>query len=388
MAGPPTSGGDRLDDLLDLAEHSLIVPSPAPPGRMRFRLLRTIGSFALERLAAVGSRDGGPSAPCRGLPRPRRTRSSRTSGRRSTANGSTAIGRTRPTCGRPRAGRSTRGRDELALRLTGSSWRIWHAFGQVADGRAMTERALAMPDAPTSGSARAWAEGAAGSYAYWQADPAAARRHYEAQVALATAADDEAATADAYFNLGHMLYIEGDAGLHREFVDGVVGRYRDLGDERGMARANWSLAIIAMGLGETDVAAAELTKSLAEFDRLDDRQYHAMTSASLSWTAFAHGDVADGLPSGRRGAGRDAGDARPRDHDHLAARRGADGRHARSLRGRGPAARGLRRAVRPVRGPAAGGPRGVHRRAGPVPGGAGDARTGDLCGASTRTGGG
>ena len=75
----------------------------------------------------------------------------------------------------------------LALRLAGALWRLWHAFGQVADGRQLTEEALAMPEAPTSGSDRAWALAAAGSLAYWQADAATARRHYEAQIEVAEA---------------------------------------------------------------------------------------------------------------------------------------------------------------------------------------------------------
>ena len=76
------------------------------------------------------------------------------------------------------------GEGTLALRLAGSLWRLWHAFGQVADGRQLTEEALAMPEAPTGGSDRAWALAAAGSLAYWQADAATARRHYEAQIRL------------------------------------------------------------------------------------------------------------------------------------------------------------------------------------------------------------
>ena len=38
-------------------------------------------------------------------------------------------------------------------------------------------------------------------------------------------------------------------------------------------------------------AAEYLRNDLVTFERLGDRQYHAMTAASLAWTAFVDGDV-------------------------------------------------------------------------------------------------
>ena len=46
-----------------------------------------------------------------------------------------------------------------------------------------------------------------------------------------------------------------------------------------------------MGAGHFEGAIDFLTASLISFERLDDRQYHAMTTASLGWAAFAGGDV-------------------------------------------------------------------------------------------------
>ncbi len=116
------------------------------------------------------------------------------------------------------------GEGVLALRLTAALWRFWQAFGQVADGRQLAEEALAMPEAPTAGSDRAWALGAAGSLAYWQADTATARRHYQAQIDVAEAAGDEACIADAYFNFGHVAFRPGDdEGLQLAFIDAGRG---------------------------------------------------------------------------------------------------------------------------------------------------------------------
>ena len=291
VAGPGSVGSDRLDDLLDLADQSLIVPMPEVSGRVRFRQLRTIQSFALERLMVSGRE-----------PATRRRHAEaflelalEAQPHLNTSRHVEWIERLAPEQANLRvAVRWTidSGSGELALRLTASLWRLWHAFGQVADGRALAERVLAMPDAPADGADRAWAEAAAGSLAYWQANSAAARRHYEAQVALATGAQDEAAVADGYFNMGHVLFIEhADEAQQRDYVDQVVARFRDLGDERGMARAMWSFAVIDMGRGRVDEAYGRLLACQAEFDRLDDRQYHAMTVGSLGWAAFVAGDV-------------------------------------------------------------------------------------------------
>jgi tetratricopeptide (TPR) repeat protein len=171
----------------------------------------------------------------------------------------------------------------------------------VADGRRLAEEALAIPEAPTSGSDRAWALSAAGSLAYWQADTSTARRHYQSQIEVAEAAGDEACIADAYFNFGHVAFVEEDDDAVRlAFIDAAEERYRRVGDERGAARAAWGRGILAISSGKgiravssgrAEQATNHLRQSLADFERLDDRQYHAMTEASLAWTAFASGDV-------------------------------------------------------------------------------------------------
>ena len=49
--------------------------------------------------------------------------------------------------------------------------------------------------------------------------------------------------------------------------------------------------MLAIDSGAMEEAMDYLGRSLADFERLDDRQYHAMTEASLAWAAFAGGDV-------------------------------------------------------------------------------------------------
>ena len=94
------------------------------------------------------------------------------------------------------------------------------------------------------------------------------------------------------FNLGHVAFIaREDEAIQRRFIDEVIQRYRDLGDERSEARAAWAVGLLDMAAGRGEEATVHLERGLPEFERLDDRQYHAMTLASLGWAWFARGNV-------------------------------------------------------------------------------------------------
>ncbi|HYH93155.1 MAG TPA: hypothetical protein VD763_08355 [Candidatus Saccharimonadales bacterium] len=281
---------DRLDDLLELADHNLIVAVHEAAGRARFRMLRTIQTFALARLA-----DDGNEADVRRrhaeafleLVQVQQTRLN-------TSWHGSVLDRVEPEMANIRAAvrwAIDAEAGELALRLVADLWRFWNAFGLGSEGRRLTEAVLAMPSAAGVSAARSWATGAAGNLAYWQADPESARRWYEEQIELAKATGDEAGVAEGMFNLGHVgIWGDGEAA-HLRFTEEVIQRYRNLGDTRGEARADWARAILAMGAGRVDEATELLEHALPEFERLDDRQYHAMTVASLGWTRFARGDI-------------------------------------------------------------------------------------------------
>ncbi len=82
---------------------------------------------------------------------------------------------------------------------------------------------------------------------------------------MATAAGDEAGVADGYFNLGHVSFIQGDdrgSSSEADIADQVIARFRDLGDERGVARASWAYGVIAMTAGRVDEASDRLARGL------------------------------------------------------------------------------------------------------------------------------
>lgn len=291
--------GDRLDDLLQLADRSLIEPVADPGGRPRFRMLRTIQSFALTKLGSdeADVRRRHATAYLQLL-------RSRLTGLH-TSEHSRILDRIGPDVANVRAAQRwaiEAGEAELALELASVLWRFWNAFGLGAEGRRLTVAALTMPGADVPTPARAWAASAAGSLAYWQADTADARAWYDEQLALARVVDDETCIVDALFNLGHVSFIDReDEAVQIAYMEAVVARYRDLGDVRGLARAGWSRAILALRNGRPAEGAGYLRAAVVEFERLDDRQYLAMSVASLGWAAFVMGDTATATRESIRG---------------------------------------------------------------------------------------
>jgi predicted ATPase/class 3 adenylate cyclase len=290
---------DTLGDIVELAEQSLLARDAGPSDSeraatrvegVRFRMLRTIGSFALERLIAEGR-----EAPVR-----RRhavaflALADEAAVHYGTFEGARWLDRLALDTANLRGAvrwAIDAGDADLALRLVASLWRFWQADGHLSEGRTLTEDALRMPGAAASG-AHVWAVGAAGNIAYWQADTARARTYYEQQLALAEALDDGAAIADAYFNLVHVAFIDRDEPEAQvAAVEEARRRFLQIGDERGAARTRFAMGTIAMGAGRPEEAAEILGDALATFDALGDAQYHAMALASRGWAAFAAGDV-------------------------------------------------------------------------------------------------
>lgn len=282
---------DRLDDVLELADRSLVVPVSDPGGRARFRLLRTIQTYALGRLEADG--DGTAT-------RRRHAEAflalvvAETPGL-GTSRHPAVLDRVGPDIPNLRAAQRwaiETDEGETALWLAARLWRYWNAFGIGVEGRELTDAALALPSAAGQSLARAWAASARGSLAYWQADPATARIWYQEQIDLATAIGDEACIVDGMFNIGHVQFVDPqEIPLRLAAVEELARRYRALGDDHAATRAAWARGILAMADGRPEEAAAYMREAMVQADRYDDRQYHAMSTASLGWATFYLGDI-------------------------------------------------------------------------------------------------
>lgn len=283
------AGPDLLDEVARLADESLVVRDMSATGA-RFRLLRTIQTFALARLAADGDE------------RPTRRRhalaylalAEEAMRHDSTSAGMEWFERLSADHANLRTAvvwAIDAGEVDVALRFVAALWRYWQANGHMSEGRELTERALAMPVADAPSKARMWAVAAAGNIAYWRADVDRARTFYRAELDLARALDDEAGVVDATFNLGYVEFVaSGGTVLMHTTIDEVRARYLDLGDERGVARADWAATNMLLGGGRPEEARTAFEELVRRFEALDDARYEAMASGSLAWANFTLGE--------------------------------------------------------------------------------------------------
>lgn len=293
VIGPDrAAAGDPLDDLLELAEHSLLTRDRPEGQDIRFRLLRTVGDVALTRLRASGR-----ETEVRRRHAEAYLALAREAGRHhATLRQATWMHRLAADDAQLRSAMRwsiDTGAVDLALGFAGALWRYWQTCGLLVEGRELVAAALALPGADVPSTARLWAVAAAGNIAYWQGEAVTAREWYLEQERTARLLEDEAGLGDATFNLAHVEFlIDEDPDRLRAIAMDAERRFATLGDERGLARSRWAFPTLALQEGRPEDARAGLVALRDDFERLGDTQYHAMATASLGWVAFAAGDFA------------------------------------------------------------------------------------------------
>ena len=326
MSASAGDATDRLDDVLELADRSLVVPVSDPGGRARFRLLRTIQTYALGRLAIDGDESDDPSSTRGGIPRaPRRSgaraRHLATPGRPR----SRRTGHPQPAGGAALGDRPRRRRDRPSSR--GATVALLECVRPGRRGPATDRGGTGTPERRRSHApARAWAASALGSLAYWQADPATARIWYQQQIDLATAVGDEACVADGMFNIGHVLFIDprGRATPARPHRGGGPGGIRELGDPR--ARGPRLLGTRDPGDERRPTGRGGQRTCVEPSPRPNGSTTANTTRCPSRASAGRHSPWATSptaISPGDRGTRRVPCDARHRDDDDLAAHRRA-----------------------------------------------------------------
>jgi predicted ATPase/class 3 adenylate cyclase len=166
---------------------------------------------------------------------------------------------------------------ETALRLVAAAWRFWQMRGHLHDARERIAKALVLPDASNHPNARAKALEAAGGVAYWQGDLVSARGFYEEALTLTRQLGDDAAIANAAYNLAFVAETEDTASvalaspLGQALLEESLALHRELSDRRGVAKVLWALGAASSRAGDFHAAEERYRESLAVFRDLDDR---------------------------------------------------------------------------------------------------------------------
>jgi len=320
-------GSDALDRLASLVDKNLLARDNAADGEARFRLLETIREFGLERLDASGQAEDA------------RRRHAEYYLHLAERADPELIGpgqaewRPRLAADAPNLRAAvewslTTGRDDLALRLVGSLGWFWSTWGDVGDGRACIERALAQaapasaawtaaerasavdfepsassssanpdPDAGVGAPTRVTALAAADSYT----------RALLAAAAMGWVYGDRWGIAGARLRLGHMRLHRGDAAGAAPLFDEALALFRALGSDWHAALALHFQNVAARVRGDFARALALSEESVRLFRARGDGVYVARLLVEVAANHLGLGHVeqaerfsAEGLALQRR----------------------------------------------------------------------------------------
>jgi predicted ATPase/DNA-binding SARP family transcriptional activator/Tfp pilus assembly protein PilF len=176
------------------------------------------------------------------------------------------------------------------LRLAGAVWRFWKMRDHFAEGRRWAERVLAV--APDRTAARARLLGGAGYLAADQGDLTGARAFHEEGLAIFREVGDQRGAARALTDLGITAARGGDLAGARAFHEESLALYRALGDRRGTAYALNNLGLALADEEDCPAARAAFEESLSLFRDVGDPRGIAISLTNLGSVVYRQGDAA------------------------------------------------------------------------------------------------
>jgi predicted ATPase/class 3 adenylate cyclase len=271
VAFDPGEDSDALDAVASLVDKSLVRQESELDGEPRFRMLGTIREFATEKLGERGEAEELASRHAAWVLALVEAWAASVFGPDQKA----ILDRYEREHDNIRAVLSravASGQAVVAMQILAACWRFWQMRGYLAEAREQAERVLALPGTTDHPEARGAALEAAGGIAYWQGDILAARAWYAEALELARAAGDEAAIANAIYNMTFTFEMEHeDMVASRALAEEAVAIYRRLGNESGIGRALWGLANSYYFFRDFAGGVAIAREALEIFRRTDDR---------------------------------------------------------------------------------------------------------------------
>lgn len=161
---------------------------------------------------------------------------------------------------------------DASLRLASALFHFWLGRGHLVEGRRWLERALNLPMADTTlrSAAHAKALYAAGVFAVWQGDYAAAQVRLRDSIAIWQELCDIPAQGRAFSWLGSIEMIQNHLGAAEVMFVKNLERWQAVGEERGLARAYERLGYLKIVQGEYAAARPFLEHALALFRQVGD----------------------------------------------------------------------------------------------------------------------
>jgi non-specific serine/threonine protein kinase len=175
---------------------------------------------------------------------------------------------------------------EIGPRLAGALFWFWVFRGEVNEGRAALEAALAV-DGSASPAARATALHACGELAWLSGQYAAARTRLEESAALFRGLGDQRGLAYTLQALPLVM----DTPDARETAAESLRLFEEIGDAWGAAHATFTMGYLALMSGDGDTARAALEDALARWRTMGDEWGSAQVLNYLGDIARAQGDL-------------------------------------------------------------------------------------------------
>ncbi len=292
---------DVLDALGALVDKSLARQEELPDGTPRFAMLETIREYAEERLAErAEEREALRRTHAEHFARRAEDAATRifTDDQKAALDGAE---REHDNLRAALSWATMEGEAALAVRMLAATWRMWQMRGFLAEGEDRASRVLEIPGLDERPAELAVALEAAGGLAYWRGDMELARERYERALAIEREIGDDAAVANALYNVS-MSFTTGEDAVPMRIPSDILNSaqeavtiYRRIGDRAGEGKALWALLDMEVLQLNADAADRLGAECLRIFTESGDR-------FMLAWTEFMLG-LNDNL-RGERTSGR------------------------------------------------------------------------------------
>ncbi|HEX9609907.1 MAG TPA: adenylate/guanylate cyclase domain-containing protein, partial [Candidatus Limnocylindria bacterium] len=295
-----TYAPDAVESLGALVDKSLLRQEELPDGAPRFRMLETIREFADEQLSQRAEEH---AALRRAHAEHFLVRAEEAAARIFTDEQRAALDGAEQEHDNVRAAlgwATAQGEAVLAMRMVAASWRLWQMRGFLAEGEERARRVLEMPGLDEHPAELASVLEAAGGLAYWRGEIDVARERYERALAIQREIGDDAAVANALYNVSMSFTIGEDEVPMRippELLSSAkeaASIYRRIGDRRGEGRALWAMLDMEVLQLNGDAADRLGVECLQIFTETDDRFMLAWTEFMLGLNDVLRGERATG----------------------------------------------------------------------------------------------